>query len=145
MGSDPLTIARREARRLAATVLDQTKLLQDNHQQLRALAEDLDPGLQAHRGGGPVTAAITLCAYSHHGRIRSEAAFAALGGIAPLPASSGNTSRHRLSRSGDRQLNRAFDVIVRTRMSCDPVTRDYVARRRAEGRSNREIRRCLIG
>jgi transposase len=142
-GADPLVIARREARRLAATVVDQTKLLHDNHQQLRALAELLAPGLQTHRGVGPVTAAIILCAYSHHRRVRSEAAFAALGGVAPLPASSGNTSRHRLSRSGDRQLNRAFDVIVRTRMSCDPGTRDYVARRRAEGRTNREIRRCL--
>ncbi|GGA01085.1 hypothetical protein GCM10011359_31460 [Nesterenkonia alkaliphila] len=50
---------------------------------------------------------------------------ASLGGIAPLPASSGNTTRHRLSRSGDRQLNRAIDVITRTRMSCDPTTRDY--------------------
>jgi len=90
-----------------------------------------------------VTAAIIVCAYSHHGRVRSEAAFAALGGIAPLPASSGNAHRHRLYRSGDRQLNRAFDVIVRTCMSYDTTTRDYVTRRRGEGRSNREIRRCL--
>ena len=61
----------------------------------------------------------------------------------PLPASSGNTSRHRLSRSGDRQLNRAVDVVVRTRMNYDPVTCEYVERRRAEGLSKREIRRCL--
>lgn len=141
--ADPLSIARREARRLAVAVLEQTKLLADNHRELQLLAEQLAPGLQQQPGIGPVTAAIIVCAYSHHGRIRSEAAFATLGGIAPLPASSGNTSRHRLSRSGDRQLNRAFDVIVRTRMSCDPTTRDYVARRRTEGRTNREIRRCL--
>jgi transposase len=138
-----VTIARREARRLAAAVQEQTQLLKDNHRQLQQLAEQLAPGLQDLPGLGPVTAAIILCAYSHRGRVRSEAAFAALGGIAPLPASSGNTSRHRLSRSGDRQLNRAFDVIVRTRMSYDPTTHDYVARRRAEGRTNREIRRCL--
>lgn len=141
--ADPLVIARREARRLATAVLEQTQALRENHHELRLLADDLAPGLQQQPGIGPVTAAIIVCAYSHHGRIRSEAAFAALGGIAPLPASSGNTSRHRLSRSGDRQLNRAFDVIVRTRMSYDPATRDYVARRRGEGRSNREIRRCL--
>lgn len=141
--SEPLVIARREARRLAAAILEQTTALRENHHELRLLADELAPGLQTHLGIGPVTAAIIVCAYSHHGRVRSEAAFAALGGIAPLPASSGNTTRHRLSRSGDRQLNRAFDVIVRTRMSCDPTTRDYVARRRAEGRSNREIRRCL--
>lgn len=141
--ADPLVIARREARRLAAAVLEQTTALRDNHNDLRLLTDELAPGLQEHPGVGPVTAAIIVCAYSHHGRVRSEAAFAALGGIAPLPASSGNTNRHRLSRSGDRQLNRAFDVIVRSRMSYDPDTRDYVARRRGEGRSNREIRRCL--
>lgn len=141
--TDPRTFARREARRLAATVLEQSRLLLENHRELRVVAEALAPGLQQHPGIGPVTSAIIICAYSHHGRVRSEAAFAALGGIAPLPASSGNTTRHRLSRSGDRQLNRAFDVIVRTRMSFDPGTRDYVARRRAEGKTNREIRRIL--
>jgi transposase len=138
-----IQVARAEARRLAATVLQQTQLLKDNHHEVQILAEQLAPGLQGTLGIGPVTAAIIVCAYSHRGRIRSEAAFAALGGVAPLPASSGNTSRHRLSRSGDRQLNRAFDVIVRTRMSCDPATRSYVTRRRAEGMTSREIRRCL--
>lgn len=140
---DPLIIARREGRRLAVTVIEQTELLKTNHRQLHQLTEQLAPGLQDVPGLGPVTAAIIVCAYSHRGRVRSEAAFAALGGIAPLPASSGNTSRHRLSRSGDRQLNRAFDIAVRSRMSYDPATRAYVARRRGEGRSNREIRRCL--
>ena len=140
---DASVIARREARRLAVAVLEQTQLLKDNYRQLHQLTEQLAPGLQDVPGLGPVTAAIIVCAYSHRGRVRSEAAFAALGGIAPLPASSGNTSRHRLSRSGDRQLNRAFDIAVRTRMSYDPDTRAYIARRRAEGRTNREIRRCL--
>lgn len=88
-------------------------------------------GASIRPGVGPVTAAIIICAYSHHGHIRSEAAFAALGGVAPRPASSGNTTRHRLNRSGDRQLNRAFDVIVRTRMSFDPDTKDYVTSSRA--------------
>lgn len=141
--SDPLIFARREARRLAKTVLEQSELLKQNHRELGHLADQLAPGLQDQPGIGPVTAAIIVCAYSHHGRVRSEAAFAALGGIAPVPASSGNTTRHRLTRTGDRQLNRAFDVIVRTRMSYHPATRDYVARRRSEGLSNREIRRCL--
>ncbi len=137
------TILRREARRLALAILEQTDLLKQNHRELQHLAEEFAPGLQNLPGVGPVTAAIIVCAYSHHGRIRSEAAFAALGGIAPIPASSGNTSRHRLSRSGDRQLNRAFDVVARTRMSYDPATREYVERRRSEGRTTREIRRCL--
>ncbi len=140
---DPVVIVRREARRLAGAAIEQGELLQQNHRDLDQLAEALAPGLQDQPGVGPVTASIIICSYSHHGRVRSEAAFAALGGIAPIPASSGNTQRHRLSRSGDRQLNRAFDIIVRTRMSFDETTRNYVTRRRAEGRSNREIRRCL--
>lgn len=136
-------VTRSEAKRLATAVLKQTAQLRENHRQLAALTEQLAPGLQDLPGVGPVTGAILVTVYSHHGRVRSEAAFAALGGIAPLPASSGNNTRHRLSRTGDRQLNRAVDVIVRTRMSYDPTTRDYVARRRAEGRTAREIRRCL--
>lgn len=136
-------VARAEAKRLATAILDHSRRLVENHKALARLAEELAPGLQAISGVGPVTAAIILCAYSHRGRIRSEAAFAALGGVAPRPASSGNTTRHRLNRSGDRQLNRAFDVIVRTRMSFDTKTKDYVFNSRATGKSNREIRRNL--
>ncbi|OLT38867.1 IS110 family transposase [Saccharomonospora sp. CUA-673] len=140
---DAVTVARGEARRLAKTILEQSALLTENHRQLRELAEEIAPGLQNVQGVGPVTAAIIICAYSHHGRVRSESAFAALAGVAPLPASSGNTTRHRLSRTGDRQLNRAFEVIVRTRVTCDQSTKAYVARRKAEGMSTRDIRRCL--
>lgn len=134
---------RAEAKRLATAVVEQTRQLRHNHTQLAELSERLAPGLQKVPGVGPVTAAILICTYSHRGRVRSEAAFAALGGIAPLPASSGNTTRHRLSRSGDRQLNRAIDIIVRTRMSFDPATRDYLRRGLASGKTNREIRRNL--
>lgn len=141
--AEPVRVLRAEAKRLAATILEQSAALNVNHKQLADLTERLAPGLQELPRVGPVTGAILVTAYSHHGRIRSEAAFAALGGIAPLPASSGNSTRHRLSRSGDRQLNRAVDVIVRTRMSYDTTTRTYVARRRAEGRTAREVRRCL--
>jgi transposase len=141
---DPMVrIARAEAKRLALAVKDITARLAENHKALAQLSEELAPGLQTTPGVGPLTGAIIICAYSHHGRIRSEAAFAALGGVAPRPASSGNTTRHRLNRTGDRQLNRAFDVIVRTRMSFDTATKDYVARSRATGKSNREIRRNL--
>lgn len=136
-------ILRAEAKRLAIAIITATDELAKNHRALASLTEALAPGLQELPGVGPVTGAILVAAYSHHGRIRSEAAFAALGGIAPIPASSGNNTRYRLSRSGDRQLNRAVDVVVRTRMSFDPITRAYVERRRAEGRTPREIRRCL--
>lgn len=138
-----VAVARMEAKRLATAVLDQTRQLETNRALLSELAEQQAPGLQATPGVGPVTAAIIICAYSHRGRVRSEAAFAALGGVAPLPASSGNTTRHRLSRTGDRQLNRAFDVIVRTRMSFDRTTREYVSRTIARGKTQREARRLL--
>jgi transposase len=94
-------------------------------------------------GIGPVTAAVVYTARSHAGRVRSEAAFAALAGVNPIPASSGNTTRHRLNRGGDRRLNRALHMAVITRMTHDPDTRTYVERRRAEGRTTKEIRRCL--
>lgn len=94
-------------------------------------------------GVGPIVAATVLCAWSHPGRIRSDAAFAMLAGTAPIPASSGMTVRHRLNRSGDRRLNQAIHTVVITRMRVDPATKAYVERRRSEGKTNREIKRCL--
>ena len=76
-------------------------------------------------------------------RLQSEAAFARLCGAAPLPASSGRTSRHRLSRGGDRQANRALHMAVVVRLAHCPRTRDYAERRLKEGLSKREIMRCL--
>jgi transposase len=72
--------------------------------------------------------------FSHPGRCRSEAAYAALGGTSPIPASSGQIIRHRLNRGGDRALNRAIHAIALVRMRSCPRTRAYVARRTAEGR-----------
>ncbi|MGO1927061.1 MAG: transposase, partial [Brachybacterium tyrofermentans] len=100
-------------------------------------------GLLDQPGIGPVTAAVALTSWSHLGRIRSEAAFASLAGASPIPASSGNTVRHRINRGGDRRLNRALHMAIVTRMRMDPRTRAYVERRTAEGRTLREIRRCL--
>lgn len=133
----------REARRLALSVQALTDDLVHNRRALEAHSRALMPGLLEIPGVGPVTAAIILTAWSHRGRVRSEAAFAALAGAAPLPASSGKTVRHRPSRAGDRQLNRALDAIARSRMLNDPTTRNYVERRTAEGRTPREIRRVL--
>ena len=66
-----------------------------------------------------------------------------LAGVSPIPASSGETVRHRLNHSGDRQLNRAIHTIVLSRLQHDAETRAYAARRQTEGRTDREIRRCL--
>jgi transposase len=112
--------------------------------QIAAIGEDMVPGLvAAEPGTGALSAAQLLLSWSHAGRIRSQAAFAMLPGIAPVPVSSGRTDRHRLNRLGDRQLNRALHQIAVTRMRCHPPTLAYVQRRRAEGKTDREIRRCI--
>jgi transposase len=136
-------IIRGEAIRLALTVIELGRQMRQNRESLAELVELLAPGLQRIYGVGPVTAAVAIAAYSHPGRVRSEAAFAALAGVSPIPASSGNTTRHRLNRGGNRQLNRAMDVIARVRMVSEERTRKYVVRRVSEGRTLREIRRCV--
>ncbi len=88
-------------------------------------------------------AAQLIASWSHPGRLRSEACFARLAGAAPVPASSGQTQRHRLSRGGDRQLNRALHTIVLHRRQHDPTTRDYITRRVAEGKTRRDATRLL--
>jgi transposase len=101
------------------------------------------PALLEVVGIGPVVAAQLLVSWSHPGRLRSEAAFAALAGAAPIPASSGKTVRYRLDRSGDRQLNRALHTMVLVRRAHHPETRAYVARRTAQGKTSKEVNRCL--
>jgi transposase len=122
---------------LDAEVADYTRAIS-------ALVRTWRPDLLTPCGVGPIVAAIVLCAWSHPGRCRTDAAFAMLGGAAPIPASSGQTVRVRLNRSGDRQLNQALHLVVLTRLRYDPATRAYAQRRRAQGKTNREIRRCLV-
>lgn len=111
---------------------------------ITAVVKDWRPDLLEEPGIGPVTAAVVLCAWSHTARVHSEAGFAMLAGTAPIPANSGTvTRRYRLNRSGDRQLNRAIHTIALTRARIDPATRAYIERRTAEGKTPREIRRCL--
>jgi transposase len=111
--------------------------------ELRVLVAAMAPALLAQPGVGPITAAQVLISWSHPGRLRSEAAFAMLAGAAPIEASSGRVVRHRLNRGGDRQLNRALHTIVMLRERYHQPTKRYVARRTTEGKSQREIRRCL--
>jgi transposase len=102
------------------------------------------PGLLALYGVGPDSAAMLLVAAGDHPeRLRSEAAWAHLCATAPIPASSGKVTRHRLNPGGDRQANHALWQIVITRMSSHPPTRAYAARRGKEGLSKKEIIRCL--
>jgi transposase len=116
----------------------------DHTQAITTLVRAWRPDLLSRTGVGPIVAAIVLSAWSHAGRCRTDAAFAMLGGAAPIPASSGQTVRVRLNRSGDRHLNQALHLVVLTRLRYDPATRAYAQRRRAEGKTNREIRRCLV-
>jgi transposase len=115
----------------------------DLESRLEELVLAAAPGLLDEPGVGPISAAQLLLSWSHPGRLRSEAAFASLAGAAPIPASSGQVVRHRLNRGGDRQLNRALHTIVLSRLAHHPETRAYAARRAGEGRTPREIRRCL--
>jgi transposase len=134
---------RREAVRLATRIRVLEHDLAANHDQLHQFSAAQVPELLALPGVGPVVAATILTVWSHPGRVRSEAAFAALAGTCPIPASSGKTTRHRLNRGGDRRLNRVLTTVVLVRMRRDQATRAYVARRKAEGRTTKEIMRVL--
>ena len=132
-------VLRTLARRIEAATVEATELEHEILVHVRALA----PQLLDEPGVGPIVAAQLIVAWSHHGRVRSEAAFARLAGVAPVPASSGRTTRHRLSRGGDRQLNRALHTIVLHRRQHDQTTKDYITRRVAEGKSRRDATRLL--
>ena len=111
---------------------------------IRPLIRETAPGLLEVFGVGFDTAAkLLVAAGDNPERIRSEAAFAHLCGVAPIPASSGKTARHRLNRGGNRQANSALFHIVLTRMKHDQATRDSIARRLAEGNTMGEIARIL--
>jgi transposase len=111
--------------------------------ELAVLVGAVAPWLLEVPGVGPLSAAQVLVSWSHAGRLRSEAAFAALAGTNPIPASSGQVTRYRLNRGGDRQLNRALHTILLVRLRTDPDTRSYMARRTAQGKSRRDAKRCL--
>lgn len=136
-------------------VLISLKSLATTYRTLRAQCDDLEtriaalvsvinPHVSNIVGCGPIVAADLIISIGDNPeRIHSEAALAHLCGVAPLPASSGRTNRHRLNRGGDRRANSALYRIAVVRMRCDQRTKDYVARRIAEGLSKKEIIRCL--
>jgi transposase len=132
-------VLRTLARRIQAATLEAAELQTEILAYVRALA----PRLLDEPGVGPIVAAQVIVSWSHKGRVRSEAAFARLAGVAPIPASSGQTTRHRLSRGGDRQLNRALHTVILHRRLHDPATRDYIERHVAEGKTRRDAVRLL--
>lgn len=138
-------VARAEATRLAVRIHALGGELADNTTRMRELVKISQAAPLLDKVGiGPVAAATCLTAWSHPGRVHSEAAFASLAGVNPIPASSGNTTgRYRLNRGGDRRLNRVLYFVAITRMTHDSETRAYVERRRAEGKTVKEIRRII--
>ncbi len=142
--TDPATASRLAIRSIARRYQQLTREIAEFDAKIHELVDLAAPRLLAVRGVGYETAAaLLITAGDNKERLRSEAAFAHLCGVSPIPASSGRTARHRLNRAGDRQANRALFLIVMVRMFRDERTRRYVARRTAEGRSKPEIIRCL--
>ena len=134
-----LSVLRALARRVRALETEAA----DHERAIRAIVHSWRPDLLELSGVGPINAATALTAWSHPGRCRNDAAFAMLAGAAPIPASSGKTVRYRLNRSGNRQLNRALHNIALSRLRFDPTTRAYAEGRRAQGKTDRDIKRCL--
>jgi transposase len=134
-----MTVLRTLARRVRALETEAA----EHERAIRAIVRTWRPDLLELPGVGPINAATVLAAWSHPGRCRNDAAFAMLAGAAPIPASSGKTVRHRLNRSGNRQLNRALHNITLSRLRYHPDTRAYAATRRTQGKTDPEIKRCL--
>ena len=141
---DPKMAAKYALRSLACRYRQLSDEIQKLEAELERLTRSIAPALLNVFGVGPDTAATLLVAAgSNPDRLRSEAAFASLCGVNPIPASSGKTNRHRLNRGGDRQANAALYRIVIVRLCYDPRTQAYMRRRTAEGMSKREVIRCL--
>lgn len=137
--SPELRVAKAQLRRINEITKEQEELFAELTDLIKAHA----PQLLEQRSIGPVTAAVIIGRTAGAQRFRSEACFARHAGTAPIPASSGNTVRHRLHRGGDRQLNRAIHIIALGRVAWDPQTRAYIQRRVSEGKTKREAIRCL--
>ena len=132
-------IARDELRRLRELTTAITGLERD----ISALVCQVAPQLLAEPGIGPLIAAKLVGEIAGAQRFATAAKLARAAGVAPIPASSGNTVRRRLDQGGNRQINAALHRVIVTRARCHPQTRDYIARRRAEGKTTREAIRCL--
>ena len=141
---DPLQATKTALRRIARRHEHLSLEIAEADDELRELTADAAPRLLQLHGVGPeVAAQLLITAGDNPGRLRSESAFAHLCGVAPVPASSGRITRHRLNRAGDRQANKALYTVVVVRLRWDERTREYTRRRIAQGLSKPEIIRCL--
>jgi len=141
---DPAATARRMLRRLARRVQQLDEEIAAANEELRIILTAHTPHLLAATGVGTEAAGqLVTTAGENLDRLHSEAALARICGVAPIPASSGNTTRHRLHRGGDRAANSAIHMIVINRLRWHAPTRAYVAKRTADGKTKKEIIRCL--
>src|SRR3954454_15525417 len=132
-------IARDELRRLR----ELTQAINQLEREISELVGQIAPQLLSEPGFGPLIAAKLVGEIAGAQRFATPARLARAAGVAPIPASSGNTQRQRLDRGGNRQINAALHWVIVTRARCHPPTRDYIERRRREGKSTREAIRCL--
>lgn len=142
--ADPTQAIKAALRRLGTRITALTEEITELDAQLKTLTAKAAPGLLALTGVGPdVAGQLLTTAGDNPDRLHSEAAFAHLCGVAPIPASSGRRDRHRLNRGGDRAANHALHTITLSRMRWDQRTRTYVERRTTEGLAKKDIMRCL--
>jgi len=132
-------IARDELRRLR----ELTETIKALAREITELVEQIAPQLLAEPGFGPLIAAKLIGEIAGAQRFATDAKLARAAGAAPIPASSGNTHRQRLDRGGNRQINAAIHRVIVTRARCHQPTRDYIERRRREGKTTRDATRCL--
>jgi transposase len=132
-------VAREQLARIRAINRQAEQLKLELHELVRAHR----PELLAETGCGPLTAAILIGRTAGAQQFRTDASFALQSGTAPIPCSSGQRTQHRLNRGGDRQLNHALHIIAITRASHDPATKQYLARKLAEGKTTKGALRCL--
>ena len=137
--SPRLRVAKQLLKRITEIGREERELVAE----LATLIDAHAPQLVAQPGCGTVTAAIIIGHTAGAQRFPTDGHFARHAGTAPIPASSGNTQRHRLHRGGNRQLNRAIHIIALSRARTDPETRAYLDRKHAEGKTKREAIRCL--
>ena len=133
----------RIARELVRQITARTARIRELESELTALVESYAPQLLAERGCGPLTAAKLIGEIAGADRFATDSKLARTGGAAPIPASSGNTQRHRLDRGGNRQLNCALHRLAVNKGNWDPDAAAYLARKETEGKSRKEALRCL--
>jgi transposase len=137
------TVRVRVARDEIHRIRDLTRTINELHQELATLVEQVAPQLLAERGLGVITAAKLIGEIAGIDRFARDAQLARVAGCAPIPVSSGRTDRYRLDRGGNRQLNHAIHMLAVSKIRLDPQTALYTARQPERGKTNREAIRCL--